>query len=81
MFCVNSLPTGKFDMLFLSSDFFFKIIYIFLNSFRNATRVSNSLDPDQVQQMLGLIWVQIDLLDLIWIQTVCKGYQQRKELI
>ena len=28
--------------------------------------VSNSLDPDQAQHLLGLIWVQ----------TVCKGYQQ-----
>ena len=32
--------------------------------FRNTIRVSNSVDPDDV--MSGLIWVQ----------TVCKGYQQ-----
>ena len=33
------------------------------NSFRNTTRVSNSLDPDQARR-------------LICVQTVCKGYQQ-----
>ena len=30
-------------------------------------RVSNSLEPDQAQQNIGLVW----------IQTVCKSYQQR----
>ena len=30
--------------------------------------MSNRFDPDQVQQF--------NLLSLIWIQTVCKGYQQ-----
>ena len=35
-------------------------------SFRNIIRVSQRLDPDQARQMLGMIWVQ----------TVCKGYQQ-----
>ena len=34
-------------------------------SFRNTIRVSNSLDPDQTRRFVGLIWVQ----------TVCKGYQ------
>ena len=32
----------------------------------NATRLSNSLDPDQTGQMAGLIW----------IQPVCKNYHQ-----
>ena len=36
------------------------------NSFWNTIRVSNSLDPDQV----GI------REDLIWVQTVYKGYQQ-----
>ena len=44
---------------------FFKIIFI-KSSFRNIIRVSNSLDSEQVQC----------LSDLIWVQTVCKGYQQ-----
>ena len=32
--------------------------------------MSNSLEPDQ-----GLSWPDI-LSGLIWVQTVCKGYQQ-----
>ena len=39
------------------------------NSFRNSLKVSNSLDLDQVKELFGLIW----------IQTVCKGYQQMTE--
>ena len=53
---------------------FFKI-NLFQNSFRNTIRVSNSLDPDLADILSGLIW----------IQTVCNGYQQTtlvgKELI
>ena len=51
-----------------TSVFFF----IFLNqlfqkqSFRNTIRVSDSLDPNRPDVLLSLIWVQ----------TVCKGYQQ-----
>ena len=52
--------------MFLSSvDFFFRINY-FENSFRNIIIVPNSLDSDQTDELSGLIWVQ----------TVCKGYQQ-----
>ena len=40
---------------------FFKINFI-----KKILRVSNGLDPDQAQHFVGLIWVQ----------TVCKGYQQ-----
>ena len=47
-------------LLFFQDHFFFK------NSFRNTIRVENSLDPYQARQKLGMIWVQ----------TVCKGYQQ-----
>ena len=36
------------------------------NSFKNTIRVSNNLDPDQADILSGLIWVQI----------VCKSYQQ-----
>ena len=32
----------------------------------NTIRVSNNLDPDQARLLLGLIW----------LQTVCKSYQQ-----
>ena len=37
------------------------------NSFRNTIRESNSLDTIRPNKMLGLIW----------IQSVCKGYQQK----
>ena len=44
---VNSLHTGYFFMLLLSfADVFQNQLY-FNNSFKNAFRVSNSLDPDQ----------------------------------
>ena len=40
----------------------------FQNSFRNAIRVYGSgMGPDQARHFVGLIW----------IQTICKGYQQR----
>ena len=52
-------------VLFSSVDFVFKSTFSKL-FFRNATGVSNSLDPDQDRHLSGLIWVQ----------TVCKGYQQ-----
>ena len=50
---------------FLLSTVFFSKSTFSKNSFRNTIRESNSLDPDQARQF-GLIWVQI----------VCKGYQQ-----
>ena len=51
---------------FLSSADFFKINFFKINFFKNTIRVSNSLDSDQADVILGLIWVQ----------TVCKGSQQ-----
>ena len=45
---------------FFQKDFFMK------DSFTNTIRVSNSLDQIKPDKMSGLIWVQ----------TVCKGYQQ-----
>ena len=51
---------------FLSSANFFKINFFSKNSFRNTIRVSNILDPGQARILSGLIW----------IQTVCKDYQQ-----
>ena len=45
---------------------FFSKLTFSKNSFKNNFRFSNSLDPDQAQLLLGLIWVQ----------TVCKGSQQ-----
>ena len=55
---------------FLSSAvvFFFKIFFT-NNYFMNTIKVSNSLYPDQANILLGLIWVQ----------TLCKGYQQTIE--
>ena len=37
-----------------------------LSAFRNSIRASNRLDPHQ---------------NLIWVQTVCKGYQQMAKII
>ena len=55
-------------MLFCHLWIFLKINFFSKNNktFRNTIRVSNSLDPDQAQQNIGLIWVQ----------TVYIGYQQ-----
>ena len=49
---VNSLPTGKFFMLFCRLLIFFKINFL-KNSFRNIIRMSNSLDPDQARRFVG----------------------------
>ena len=52
---------------FLSSaDFFFSKSIFLKDSFRNTIIVSNSL-----------IQIRPDILSgLIWVQTVCKGYEQ-----
>ena len=60
---------GKFFMLFCHLLIFFKSTFL-KNSFRNTIRVSNNLAPDQAQHLSVLIWVQ----------TVCKGYQQTTQL-
>ena len=57
---------------FLSSVNIFKI-NLLNDSFRNIIRVSSCLDPDQARHFVG----PDDILSgLIWIQTVCKCYQQ-----
>ena len=48
----NSLPPGKFCMLFCRLLIFFKSTFL-KNSFRNTIRVSNGLDPDQVRHFVG----------------------------
>ena len=63
---VNSLPSGLYFMLFLSSADFIKNQLFRKNSFRNTTRVSNNLDPDQARHFVGL--------DLV--PNCCKSYQQ-----
>ena len=55
---------GNFACFFVIC-WFFKINFL-ENPFRITIRVSNSLDPDEAWRLSGLIWVQ----------TVCKGYQQ-----
>ena len=47
----NSLPTGKFCNILLSSADISKST--FENYFRNTIRVSNSLDPDQARHYVG----------------------------
>ena len=56
----------------------------------NTNRVSNSLDPDQDQHSVGpdlgpnclqRLFADDNVLSvLIWVQTVCKGYQQMKKV-
>ena len=59
-------------MVLSSADIFFQNQIVFCcyffskRSSGNISRVSSSLDPDLSDVLLGLIWVQI----------VCKGYQQ-----
>ena len=63
-----------FILLLSSADFFQNYISegFSKNSFRNTImRVSNSLDPDQDPH---------NQLVLIWVQTVCKGYQQKTKV-
>ena len=43
---------GNFSCILSSADFFSKLIFQ-KNSFRNTIRMSNSLDPDQVRQIVG----------------------------
>ena len=57
-------PQGNCHALSLSADFLSgSFLEIFL-------QVSNSLDPDRVDILLGRIW----------IQTVCKSYQQTTQV-
>ena len=56
-------------MLFRCRLFFLNSTFL-KNYFRNTIRVSNSLDPDQANKIPGLIWVQM----------VCKGYQQKTSI-
>ena len=46
---LSCLSVRQFFMLLLSSADIFKKKYFSKNSFRNTTRVSNGLDPDQDQ--------------------------------
>ena len=62
----RSLPTGKFCMLFCHLLFFFKINF--------SGKILFGI-PSECQT----IWIQVkpdNLSGLIWVQTVCKGYQQ-----
>ena len=55
---------GNFACFLSSVDLFFKLIIFQKKNVLGIPSVSNSLEPDQV------------LSGLIWVQTVCKGYQQ-----
>ena len=60
-----------FNILLLSSsDFFSKQTFSFKKSFRDTIRVSKGLYSDKDRHYIG------PDLGLIWVQTVCKGYQQ-----
>ena len=58
---INSLHAGEF---FVVCRYFSKLTFS-KKSFRNTVRVSNGLNPDQASALLCMIWVR----------TVCKGYQ------
>ena len=64
------MPPEKFFMLFCCLLIVFSKSTFLKNYFRNTIRVSNRLDPDQA----GYLW------GLIWIQTVCKSYQQTPQV-
>ena len=65
----NSLNAGYCLMVFLPFADFSKLTFS-KTSFRYTIRVSNGLDQDQT-----------DILSvLIWVQTVCKGYQQTSKV-
>ena len=58
---------------------------LWMLDFFNTIRVSNSLDPDQARHFVGpdlgpncLQGLSADnkMSGWIWVQTVCKGYQQ-----
>ena len=44
---------GNFSFFFAVCGFFFSKLTFLKNSFRNAIRVSNSLDPDQARHLVG----------------------------
>ena len=69
-------------MLFCYLLTFFKILTISKTSFRNTTRVPNPLEL-LVQFDLQTVWMQIrtdSMSVLIWVQTVCNGYQQMTKI-
>ena len=56
----------------MSTADFFEISFLKKNSFRNTISVPNSLVPEQARH-----FVRPDKMSgLIWVQTICKGYQQ-----
>ena len=72
--CLNEIgcgvTAGQFFMIesLLTADFFPKLFFS-INSFRNTIECQT-------------VWIQIRpgfRLGLIWVQTVCKGYQQMTE--
>ena len=69
---VYSVGSGEpAHLLSLISAFTIQLHRVYINSFSNTLKVSNSLDLDQVEKKL---------FGLIWTQTVCKGYQQMAEV-
>ena len=49
---------GNFSYFLSSADFFFKLIFL-KNSFRNAVRMSNNLDPDQARQFGSKLFAKV----------------------
>ena len=65
---VDSNQVGIFNaFVAVCLVFFFQINFFKKKSIRSAIRVSNGLEPDLDRQNLSV---------LIWVHTVCKGFQQ-----
>ena len=68
--CLRGYQQMRLNLLAYLSSADFLIINFLKKFFRNTTRVSSNLDPNQVQHFLNI------LSGLICLQTVCKGYEQ-----
>ena len=75
---INSLPTGKFRLL-LCRLILFNITFS-KSFFRNTIRVSNILDPDQVQRFVGPDLGQICSQRLSAEYTIGKELERRSSL-
>ena len=70
---------GNFACFLSTADFFQNHIFFLKNYFMNTIRVSNILDPYQAQRFVRPD-LGPNLLGLILVQTVCKGYEQTTKL-
>ena len=87
MIMFNSLHAGKFSRIFFRLLNFFQKLIFSKNYFRNTISV---IDTDGIPEIVflkvtgvkqfGSRSSQCFFSELIWAQTVCKGYQQSLDL-